>query len=62
MYKRPSSKDDEQYNSLQSDKLKRTKGKHSIEQIISTLPQLAFTFAILFFAFTTSEATLQDFR
>jgi hypothetical protein len=62
MYKRPLKKNDNQYRVLQEEKLKRTTKKHPIQQIVSTLPQLAITFAILFFAITIYDTTLSDFR
>jgi hypothetical protein len=63
MYKRPAKKNgDIKYSSLEQDKIRRTSKKHPIQLIISTLPQLAISFAILFFAFTSANASTSDFR
>jgi hypothetical protein len=63
MYKRPARDTKNiKHNSLEQDKIRRASKKHPIQLIISTLPQLAITFAILFFAFTSANASTSDFR
>lgn len=45
---------------LSDDKLKRANRKHPIQQIVSSLPQLAISCAILFCAITTFNVKMQD--
>lgn len=47
---------------LSNDKLKKTNKRHPIQQIVSTLPQLAISCAILFCAITTFNVSLNDVR
>lgn len=60
MHKRQSNNKSSKHISLQNDsKLKGTK-KHPVQQVISTLPQLAISFAILFFAGTQFQSGISN--
>lgn len=62
MYKRPLKNGDVRHQALDNKNLKKRVKKHPIELIISTLPQLAVTFAILLFSFYSANASKSDFR
>ncbi|KAG2197187.1 hypothetical protein INT46_003349 [Mucor plumbeus] len=60
MHKRQLNNKNSKHTSLQDDnKIKKIK-KHPVQQVISTLPQLAISFAILFFAGTQFQSGISN--